>query len=104
MRITDWPEEERPCEWLLKLAAASLSEAELLAIFRRSGVAGKSAVEPGRDLLGRFGGLHRWSRSRRLIILSLQDRRPFRSRSVDCCDTFRANDAVWAVLSQTLVS
>src|SRR5260370_42416022 len=59
MRIADWPEDERPRERLLKLGAASLSEAEQLAIFLRTGVAGKSAVELGRDLLGRFGSLHR---------------------------------------------
>jgi DNA repair protein RadC len=59
MRIADWPEDERPRERLLKLGAASLSEAELLAIFLRTGVAGKSAVELGRDLLGRFGSLRR---------------------------------------------
>jgi DNA repair protein RadC len=59
MGIADWPENERPRERLLKLGVASLSEAELLAIFLRTGVAGKSAVELGRDLLGRFGSLHR---------------------------------------------
>ena len=58
MRIADWPEDERPRERLLKLGAAALSEAELLAIFLRTGIAGKSAVELGRDLLGRFGSLH----------------------------------------------
>jgi len=59
MRIADWPEDERPRERLLKLGPAALSEAELLAIFLRTGIAGKSAVELGRDLLGRFGSLHR---------------------------------------------
>jgi DNA repair protein RadC len=59
MGIADWPEDERPRERLLKLGAAALSEAELLAIFLRTGIAGKSAVELGRDLLARFGGLHR---------------------------------------------
>jgi len=59
MRITDWPECERPRERLLKLGAGALSEAELLAIFLRTGVAGKSAVELGRELIGRFGGLRR---------------------------------------------
>jgi DNA repair protein RadC len=58
MRIADWPEDERPRERLLKLGAAALSEAELLAIFLRTGIAGKSAVELGRDLLNRFGSLH----------------------------------------------
>jgi DNA repair protein RadC len=59
MRIADWPEHERPRERLLKLGPAALSEAELLAIFLRTGIAGKSAVELGRDLLERFGSLHR---------------------------------------------
>jgi DNA repair protein RadC len=59
MGIADWPEDERPRERLLKLGPAALSEAELLAIFLRTGIAGKSAVELGRDLLRRFGSLHR---------------------------------------------
>ena len=59
MRITDWPEDERPRERLLKHGAAALSEAELLAIFLRTGIAGKSAVELGRELIARFGNLHR---------------------------------------------
>ena len=59
MGIADWPEDERPRERLLKLGAAALSEAELLAIFLRTGIAGKSAVELGMDLLTRFGSLHR---------------------------------------------
>ena len=59
MRITDWPECERPRERLLKLGAGALSEAELLAILLRTGIAGKSAVELGRELISRFGGLRR---------------------------------------------
>ncbi len=59
MGIADWPESERPRERLLKLGAGALSEAELLAIFLRTGVAGKSAVELGRQLIQRFGSLGR---------------------------------------------
>jgi DNA repair protein RadC len=59
MRIADWPEDERPRERLLKLGAAALSEAELLAIFLRTGIAGKSAVELGRELIKHFGSLRR---------------------------------------------
>jgi DNA repair protein RadC len=59
MRMVDWPVEERPRERLLKQGAAALSEAELLAIFLRTGVAGQSAVELARELLNRFGGLQR---------------------------------------------
>jgi DNA repair protein RadC len=60
MAITDWPENERPRERLLKDGPEGLSDAELLAIFLRVGVRGKSAVDLARDLLGHFGGdLHR---------------------------------------------
>ncbi|HSP01743.1 MAG TPA: DNA repair protein RadC [Thioalkalivibrio sp.] len=57
MPITDWPADERPREKLLNRGAAALSDAELLAIFLRTGVAGKTAVDLARDLLSRFGGL-----------------------------------------------
>lgn len=57
MAITDWPEFERPREKLLQRGAASLSDAELLAIFLRTGVTGKSAVDLARELLARFGSL-----------------------------------------------
>jgi DNA repair protein RadC len=58
MAITDWPEEERPRERLLARGAASLSDAELLAIFLRVGVKGKSAVDLARELIVRFGSLN----------------------------------------------
>ena len=57
MSITDWPEGERPREKLLLKGAAALSDAELLAIFLRTGVVGKSAVDLARELLQRFGDL-----------------------------------------------
>ncbi|MFP5358262.1 MAG: RadC family protein [Gammaproteobacteria bacterium] len=57
MPITDWPAEERPREKLLARGAAALSDAELLAIFLRTGVPGKSAVDLARELLARFGSL-----------------------------------------------
>jgi DNA repair protein RadC len=56
MAITDWPDDERPRERLLKHGAAALSDAELLAIFLRVGVRGKSAVDLARSLLARFEG------------------------------------------------
>jgi len=59
MRIADWPERERPRERLLAHGAAALSEAELLAVFLRTGVCGTSAVESGRDFVARFGSLQR---------------------------------------------
>lgn len=57
MSITDWPEGERPREKLLQKGAAALSDAELLAIFLRTGVVGKSAVDLARELLNRYGNL-----------------------------------------------
>ncbi len=57
MAITDWPMEERPREKLLLKGAAALSDAELLAIFLRTGTRGKTAVDLARDLLNRFGSL-----------------------------------------------
>lgn len=59
MPINDWPQFERPREKLLLKGAANLSDAELLAIFLRTGVAGKSAVDLARELLKRFGNLTR---------------------------------------------
>ena len=56
MAIRDWPAAERPRERLAKQGAAALSDAELLAIFLRVGVRGKSAVDLARDLLANFDG------------------------------------------------
>ncbi|MFA6061128.1 MAG: DNA repair protein RadC [Gallionella sp.] len=57
MSIIDWPEGERPREKLLARGAAALSDAELLAIFLRTGVAGMSAVDLARKLLVKYGSL-----------------------------------------------
>jgi DNA repair protein RadC len=57
MTIKDWPEDDRPREKLLRKGAAVLSDAELLAIFLRVGIKGKSAVDLARDLLCQFGSL-----------------------------------------------
>lgn len=59
MAITDWPADERPREKLLARGAATLSDAELLAIFLRVGVRGHSAVDLARKLLQHFGSLTR---------------------------------------------
>jgi len=57
MPIPDWPEAERPREKLLALGPGALSDAELLAIFLRTGVAGQTAVELARTLIRQYGGL-----------------------------------------------
>jgi len=55
--IRDWPAAERPREKLLARGPAALSDAELLAIFLRTGVSGKTAVDLARELLQGFGSL-----------------------------------------------
>ncbi len=58
MAISDWPEHQRPRERLIAHGAAMLSDAELLAVFLRIGVAGKSAVDLARDMVAHFGSLN----------------------------------------------
>jgi DNA repair protein RadC len=67
MAIKDWPESERPRERLLKQGPAALSDAELLAIFLRVGVTGRSALDLATDLLTRF------QRINALFAASLED-------------------------------
>jgi DNA repair protein RadC len=57
MAISDWPAAERPREKLLQRGPKALSDAELLAIFLRTGAPGKSAVDLARELLSEFGSL-----------------------------------------------
>jgi len=57
MAITDWAVEDRPREKLLMKGAEALTDAELLAIFLRTGIKGKTAVDLARDLLEDNGGL-----------------------------------------------
>ncbi len=57
MAITDWAVEDRPREKLLAKGAEALTDAELLAIFLRTGIKGKTAVDLARELLDNSGGL-----------------------------------------------
>jgi DNA repair protein RadC len=57
MAITDWPADDRPREKLLTKGAESLSDAELVAIFLRTGIKGMSAVDLAREALRRCGSL-----------------------------------------------
>jgi DNA repair protein RadC len=57
MAIIDWPLAERPREKLLNKGATALSDAELLAVFLRTGIRGKTAVDLGRELLEQFSGV-----------------------------------------------
>ncbi|MEE9400500.1 MAG: DNA repair protein RadC [Dehalococcoidia bacterium] len=55
--IRELPAQERPRERLKKYGAASLSNAELLAIILRTGAASESVLNLSAKLLARFGGL-----------------------------------------------
>ncbi len=57
MPIKSWPPAERPREKLLSKGPQALSDAELLAIFLRTGVKGKTALDLARELLTSYGGL-----------------------------------------------
>lgn len=57
MSIKNWPISERPREKLLRAGESALSDAELLAIFLRTGVAGSSAVDLARAVLKEYGSL-----------------------------------------------
>lgn len=57
MSIKHWPADEQPREKLLSKGSEVLTDAELLAIFLRTGIAGKSAVDLARELLNEFGSL-----------------------------------------------
>lgn len=69
MPIKDWPQAERPREKLLSKGSIALSDAELLAIFLRTGINGKTAVDLARELLVRYQGL------RTLLELDLKELR-----------------------------
>ncbi|WP_085300514.1 RadC family protein [Cognaticolwellia mytili] len=55
--LKDWPADEKPREKLLRFGAKSLSDAELLAIFLRTGVKGCHVVDLARRLLKSFGSI-----------------------------------------------
>ena len=55
MAIKDWALHRRPRERLISEGAQALSNAELLAVFLRIGVAGKDAVQLAHDTVEHFG-------------------------------------------------
>lgn len=63
-RILDLPEDERPREKMLRYGAGALSDAELLALFFRTGMKGLSAIDIGRLLLKKYGSLTALSRQK----------------------------------------
>jgi DNA repair protein RadC len=57
LKITSWPENERPRERLVKYGAASLSNAQLLAIILRTGTREKGVLDLSLELLEKFRSL-----------------------------------------------
>lgn len=55
--VREWPSSEQPREKLAHIGAEHLSDAELLAILLRVGVAGQDVVSLSQSLLVSFGGL-----------------------------------------------
>ncbi len=62
-RIREIPETDRPREKLTARGAGSLTDAELVAIFLRTGTRDHSAIEVAQEVLGARGGLHALSRA-----------------------------------------
>ena len=54
MAISDWPEDQRPRERMMAYGPQALSDQELLAVFLRTGVQGKNALDLGREILDYF--------------------------------------------------
>jgi DNA repair protein RadC len=57
MALKDLPADARPREKLLARGAAALSDAELLALLLRTGLAGKGVLQLAQELLAQFGGI-----------------------------------------------
>ena len=58
MTLKQLPPRQRPRERLIADGAGALSDAELLAIFLRVGVQGRTAVELGQQMLQHFGSIN----------------------------------------------
>ncbi|HCN17284.1 MULTISPECIES: RadC family protein [Psychrobacter] len=70
MAIKDWHEDDRPREKLLRFGAAHLTDAEILAIFLRTGTQSQSAIELARHLIEQFGSLAELLAAPQDIVLS----------------------------------
>lgn len=63
MPITQWPLEDRPREKLFRQGENHLTDAELIAIFLRTGIRGKTALDIAKEILQEFGTLKKLLRS-----------------------------------------
>lgn len=60
--VNDQGDQDLPREKFYKFGAASLSNAELMAIFLSSGVTGRNVLQVAQDLLDKYGGLQELGR------------------------------------------
>ncbi|RDI44589.1 RadC family protein [Aquicella lusitana] len=72
MRITDWPHEDRPREKLLAHGAEALTDAELIAIFIKTGTRGKTALDLAKEILTEYGGLKKLLRTQAALLTQKQ--------------------------------
>jgi len=72
LKITDWPEKERPREKMLLRGVQSLSDSELIAIILRTGAGKITAVDLAKTLLKAYGTL------RQLCTRSVQELRQYK--------------------------
>jgi len=90
--IKNWPVAERPRERLIRSGAEQLSDSELLAIILGRGVFGISALELGRQLLLRFGGIRGVLNADRRELEQLHGMGPGKSAALsaikECCCRF----------------
>ncbi len=63
MSINSWPNDDKPREKLLNKGEASLTDAELIAIFINTGIRGKTALDIAKELLRKYGSLRALLRS-----------------------------------------
>ncbi len=55
--IRELPEGDRPREKMQRLGVRALSNEELIALFLRTGMKGKSAIQMGREIIHRYGSM-----------------------------------------------
>ncbi|MBT1446532.1 DNA repair protein RadC [Shewanella sp. JM162201] len=85
MAIRDWPDGEGPREKLLQRGAATLTDAELLAVLLRNGLPGRSAVDVARTLLIEFGGLRPLFSASKQQVCRLQGLGPVKYAELQAC-------------------
>ncbi len=70
-KIRDWPVGDRPQEKLIRQGAATLSDAELLAVFLRTGTRGADVLRLAQEALIRLGGLRTLLRADRVTFTAI---------------------------------